>query len=189
VPCTQVWSKEQEALNGVVTEDWKIPRPQDYVNTEDLPDAWDWCEKGMCTKSLNQHIPQYCGSCWAHGAISALSDRIKIARKGDLGPKVPNAGIDVNLAVQHVLNCGNAGSCHGGSGAAVYTWIKSLGAAGVAYDTCNPYLACSSESKEGFCPAWAQANSGGKCSAANTCRTCGTFGKKCVGLESYPNAR
>lgn len=176
----EVWTKEQELENSVVTSDFVIPRPQDYVKTEDLPDAWDWCEKGMCTKSLNQHIPQYCGSCWAHGAISALSDRIKIARKA--------AQPDYNLAVQHVLSCGNAGSCHGGSGAAVYNWIKSLGNAGVAYDTCNPYLACSSESQEGFCPAWASANDKGKCSPANVCRTCPTFGKKCVGLDHYPNA-
>ena len=42
---------------------------------------------------------------------------------------------------------------HGGSGAAVYQWIKSLGETGVAYDTNNPYVACSKESTDGFCGA------------------------------------
>ena len=72
----------------------------------------------QCTMSRNQHIPQYCGSCWAHGSVSALGDRIKIARKGK--------GIDINLSVQHVLNCGNVGSCHGGSVDGPYQWLHQV---------------------------------------------------------------
>lgn len=143
----------------------------------ELPASFTWGDVNgvnFLTKNLNQHIPQYCGSCWAHvktrppcthppthptstilmtassfccflccvlhpcppsrcrwlpcltcelslsirstnvrqkqqqtcgahiqGALSSLADRIKIARGGK--------GIDINLSVQHVLNCGNAG--------------------------------------------------------------------------------
>ena len=150
------------------------PRPHRSANNS--------CCATLTPPRLRQHIPQYCGSCWAHGAISALGDRIKIARKG--------AGVDINLAVQHVLNCGNAGSCHGGSGAAVYQWIKSLGNDGVAYDTCNPYMACSKESTDGFCAAWTKGGNG-VCEPKNVCRTCSTFeqmGGHCAGVDHYPNA-
>ena len=70
------------------------PLPHETMKTEDLPDSFSWCDQGLCTMSRNQHIPQYCGSCWAHGSISALGDRIKIARGGK--------GIDIQLSVQHV---------------------------------------------------------------------------------------
>jgi hypothetical protein len=43
----------------------------------------------------------------------------------------------------------------------------------------QPYLACSEESKEGFCP-----HVDTSCSAANTCKTCDTFG----GMVSYPES-
>jgi len=145
------------------------------------PADFTWCNKdgvNYCTQSLNQHIPQYCGSCWAHGSVSALGDRIKIARKA--------AWPDVELSVQHILNCGGVGSCYGGSVPGAYQWIHSISektGSGISYFTSNPYLACSSDSNEGQCKQ-------GKwdCSALNVARTCPTFGKECVGLSTYPNA-
>jgi len=110
--------------------------------------------------------------------VSALEDRIKIARRG-VGP-------DIQLSVQHVLNCGNAGSCHGGSHVGVYQWLKQLGddtGSGLSYETSQPYMACSSESNEGMC-----GDQDWSCTALNTARTCGTFGQDCVGLTHYPNA-
>ena len=90
------------------------------LSETELPQTWDWGNingTNYLTKSLNQHIPQYCGSCWAHGAVSALGDRIKIARNA----REP----DINLAVQFLLNCGNAGTCEGGDHLAAYEFIEN----------------------------------------------------------------
>ena len=129
-----------------------------------LPADFTWCNKdgvNYCTPSLNQHIPQYCGSCWSHGSVSALGDRIKIARKGK--------GIDINLSVQHMLNCGGVGSCHGGSVDGPYQWLHKISksGAGISYETSNPYMACSSESDQGICKGqdWS-------CTPENVARTC-----------------
>jgi len=157
------------------------PLPHTYLVKEDIPDNHNWNDvdgKSYLTKQLNQHIPQYCGSCWAHGAISSLMDRIKIARNGE--------GHDINLSIQWVLNCGagTAGSCHGGYHTGVFELIQDKGS--IPFETCQPYLACSSESKDGFCP-----HIDTTCSAVNTCRTCSGFsdqGGECVELDYFPNA-
>lgn len=154
----------------------KSPLPHTYHQAADAINWGSVNGTSLITASLNQHIPQYCGSCWAHGAISALSDRVKIARKG--------AGPDINLSVQYILNCGDAGSCYGGDHLSAYEFIKTE-SAGVPYYTCQPYIACSSDSSEGFC-----GNVDTTCSAFNTCRTCSTFkahGGVCNEVDYYPN--
>eukprot|EP01083_Nonionella_stella_P114566 338910_1 len=157
------------------------PVPHTYLQGESLPDAYNWGDidgKSYLTHSLNQHLPQYCGSCWAHGALSSLADRIKIARGA--------VGDDINLSIQYILNCGAdvAGSCHGGYHTGVYQLIKESGF--VPYDTCQPYLACSDESTEGFCKSLDTT-----CKKENICRTCDTFGGmggKCTSIDYFPNA-
>ena len=49
------------------------------------------------TEMKNQHIPSYCGSCWAQASTSVVSDRIKIARRA--------AWPDVNISPQVVISC------------------------------------------------------------------------------------
>lgn len=104
-----------------------------------LPKAWDWRNvkgKSYVTNDLNQHIPQYCGSCWVHGTISALNDRIKIRR----GAAFP----DVMLSRQNILDCvpgennTTPPGCKGGSPTMVHDYLLHNE---IPDETCRPYLA------------------------------------------------
>jgi cathepsin X len=109
----------------------KSPLPHTYIDQDDIPKSFFWGNvsgRSYLTKTLNQHIPQYCGSCWAHSSLSSLADRIKIARNGK--------GTEINLSVQFLLNCGGgsdtsthepAGSCQGGSSIRAYEFINKIG--------------------------------------------------------------
>jgi cathepsin X len=131
------------------------------VSASQLPDEWDWrnITKGnlhpknipngnYTTPVLNQHIPQYCGSCWAHGPISALSDRFEIMRRIKNEPGPPRL-----LAVQVILNCAqSAGSCHGGDHAGVYEYVQD---SGVPDESCAHYKAAD-----------------GQCTPQDICKSC-----------------
>lgn len=80
--------------SDVAREHVLSPRPA----VEDAPSSFDIRDvDGVNYASIdrNQHIPQYCGSCWAHGTTSALSDRFAFARK--------NAFPQINLSPQHMV--------------------------------------------------------------------------------------
>jgi len=115
---------------------------------EALPAKWDWRNvngTNYLSWNKNQHIPQYCGSCWAQGSTSALADRFNIL----LGDKNPTP---VGLSAQVMVNCQAGGTCNGGDPSGVYDWAYHNGipdssceqyvAKNLDSDTCDPINIC-----------------------------------------------
>lgn len=109
------------------------PLPHTYLTADEIPTEWDWRNvnnTNFVTWDKNQHIPHYCGSCWAQGVTSALSDRLSIMNNA-LGP-------EVNLSPQVLINFNGEGTCEGGMPAKAYSYIKKNG---IPDQTCQIYEA------------------------------------------------
>lgn len=139
------------------------PRAHEVMATSDLPSDFHWGNvngTNFLTESRNQHIPQYCGSCWAHGTLSSLADRLKIANKAQ--------GVDAILAAQVLINCGGGGSCEGGDVGGVFEYIEKHG---IPDETCQNYEAVD-----------------GECQPYGICETCSpsTDGSaNCTAVKNY----
>ena len=111
------------------------------------PDSWDIRNVdgvSYASRNVNQHIPQYCGSCWTQGTTSALADRFMLAQGKALGGT--NAFPEVELAAQVLVDCVSANQsngCSGGDPTAAYSWVYENGQTDA---TCSPYTA-----KDGDC--------------------------------------
>ena len=135
------------------------PLPHTYLKAAEIPEKYDIRNidgRNYATWNKNQHIPVYCGSCWAQGATSALMDRMNLMRKG--------AWPTVELSVQEVINCGNAGGCDGGWDSAVYMYAHEEG---IPDQTCQVYEAIDKE-----------------CTPINRCIDC-PYKKPCYAVEEY----
>eukprot|EP00026_Physarum_polycephalum_P014762 Phypoly_transcript_15313.p1 GENE.Phypoly_transcript_15313~~Phypoly_transcript_15313.p1 ORF type:complete len:301 (+),score=37.42 Phypoly_transcript_15313:52-903(+) len=130
-----------------------------------VPQSYDWRNvngRNFVTVSRNQHLPQYCGSCWAFSSTSALGDRIRIQTQG--------AFPEAELAPQVLLNCLPGSTCDGGDPAAAYEYIMNKG---IPDETCAPYEAIDLE-----------------CTPENVCKNCqpdfSDPSAKCSAVPTYP---
>lgn len=98
------------------------------------PDNWDWRNvngRNFLSWNKNQHIPMYCGSCWAEATTSAIADRFNMFFSSS--QMTPTA-----LSAQAIVNCEAGGSCNGGEPSAVYNFAFTDG---IPHASCLQYEA------------------------------------------------
>ena len=134
-------------------------RYHETMKISDVPTDHFWGDvngTNYLTESRNQHIPQYCGSCWAFGTLSSLNDRLKIANEGKATETI--------LAPQVLINCGGGGSCDGGNVGGVFDYMTKNG---LPDEACQNY----------------EATNDIQCKPTGICETCAP-GKNCTEITS-----
>ena len=74
------YKKKLNILREVKTK----PMSWDEIDASTLPADFDWRNvngTSYASWTFNQHIPIYCGSCWAQAATASLADRFNILLK------------------------------------------------------------------------------------------------------------
>ena len=90
----------------------------------------------------NQHIPTYCGSCWAQAGVSVMMDRLYINQLKENQPFPRH-----NLSVQSIINCAQGGTCFGGDSSLLFQKAEKWT---VPLETCKNYVAYNSPDETRF---------------------------------------
>lgn len=142
-------------LCGAIKEpNWEeIKLKTDFPDIE-IPDSYDTREKwgGSCPSTKEIRDQGSCGSCWAFGAVGALTDRICIHANGAQNP---------HISAENLLSCCGfwcGFGCHGGYPSGAWGFFESTGiVTGGSWNSskgCQPYEipACEHHSKGSLKP-------------------------------------
>lgn len=72
------WKKSEKPHFHSEDEHYFNHSSPELLEVHEMPLHFNWCDVNgpdMCVPSWNQHIPVYCGACWAHGALSMIQVR------------------------------------------------------------------------------------------------------------------
>jgi cathepsin B len=135
------WSKHSiKRLMGVrpeYFEQHKFITPIEHEVPNDLPETFDARDQWPNCQTIKEVRDQgSCGSCWAFGAVEAMSDRVCIVSKG-----AQNVHISAEDLVSCCESCGFG--CDGGFPQAAWSYYKTTGlVTGGNYNSkqgCEPY--------------------------------------------------
>ena len=136
-----VYKRDFKPLLGAILEGGPIlPEKKTFTETNALPEEYDPRTRYPNCESLREIRDQAnCGSCWAFGAVEAMSDRICI-KSGETDQRRVSA--QNLLSCCGLLTCGLG--CNGGFPSGPWSYWKSTGlVTGGLYgdkSTCQPYF-------------------------------------------------
>ncbi|UYV62080.1 CTSB [Cordylochernes scorpioides] len=127
----------QAKFGALLDNKYNLPLKMHDIEKMEIPENFDSREKWSNCQSIHQVRDQSeCGSCWAMGAVSAMSDRICIASEGR---------VQVSISAEDLLSCCKTcgHGCDGGYPQDAWDyWVNHGLVTGGEYESgegCKPY--------------------------------------------------
>ena len=132
-PTAQMSDEEFRSILGVRHSSSSISSsthklPRKHFTAAELaatPESYDPRDHYKCKSMRMIRDQSKCGSCWAFGAVSAMSDRLCMLH-----------GEDIILSAEDVNSCSRGGDCTGGAPIAAWTYWRVVG---IVTEKCRPY--------------------------------------------------